>query len=46
MRKLYYRMDYEKFEKLADLLKPHIKKTKTNFRSPIPVAEILSVCLR
>lgn len=48
MRKFYdyYRMDYEKFEKLADLLKPHIKKTKTNFRSPIPVAERLSVCLR
>ncbi|XP_026330586.1 uncharacterized protein LOC113238079 [Hyposmocoma kahamanoa] len=48
MRKFYdyYRMDYEKFEKLADLLKSRIKKTKTYFRSPIPVAERLSVCLR
>ncbi|CAH4034282.1 unnamed protein product [Pieris brassicae] len=42
----YYRMDYEKFEKLSDLLKSHIKKIKTNFRSPIPVTERLSVCLR
>ncbi|KAF9413735.1 hypothetical protein HW555_008181 [Spodoptera exigua] len=39
----YYRMDYEK---LSDLLKSHIKKIKTNFRSPIPVTERLSVCLR
>ncbi|XP_032518470.2 uncharacterized protein LOC116770939 isoform X3 [Danaus plexippus] len=42
----YYRMDYEKFEKLSYLLKSHIKKIKTNFRSPIPVTERLSVCLR
>lgn len=48
MRKFYdyYRMDYEKFEKLSHLLKSHIKKNKTNFRSPIPVTERLSVCLR
>ncbi|GBP81134.1 hypothetical protein EVAR_88232_1 [Eumeta japonica] len=42
----YYRMSYENFESLVHLLRPYMEKKQSRFRSPIPVEERLSVCLR
>lgn len=42
----YYRMSYENFKSLVHLLRPYMEKKQSRFRSPIPVEERLSVCLR
>lgn len=42
----YYKMDYEKFEMLVNMLRPHIEKQNTNYRSTISVEERLTICLR
>lgn len=42
----YHRMDIEKFQNLVTLLRPHIGKQNTKFRSSISTEERLSICLR
>ncbi|XP_039763801.1 protein ANTAGONIST OF LIKE HETEROCHROMATIN PROTEIN 1-like isoform X2 [Pararge aegeria] len=42
----YYKMDYQKLKKLVDLIRPHVEKRKSKFRSTISIEERLTVCLR
>lgn len=42
----YYKVNYEKFEILVNLLRPHIQKHNTNYRPSISVEERLTICLR
>ncbi|XP_039757928.1 uncharacterized protein LOC120632189 [Pararge aegeria] len=42
----YYKMDYEKFRMLVEILRPYIQKKTTNYRSTISIEERLTICLR
>lgn len=42
----YYKMNYDQFENLVNILKPHTVKQETKLTIPISVEERISVCLR
>lgn len=42
----YYKMDYQKFQNLLNVLRPYIEKQKTNYRPTISIEERLFLCLR
>lgn len=41
----YYKLNYDQFTKLVNILEPYLRKQEFNYRMPISV-ERLSVCLR
>ncbi len=42
----YFQMTVNQFDELLNLLEPHIRKKRTNYRKPISPAQRLAVCLR
>jgi len=42
----YFRMSYDQFSFLHNLIKDDIKKQNTQFREPVPSEQRLAVCLR
>lgn len=42
----YFRMSYNQFTDLHNLIKDDIKKQNTQFRAPVPSEQRLAVCLR